>query len=495
MSQPLPLSPQLPSLDSRLSVPRDRPMDNGERSAQRHSFDRLLDRFTQSDQGPDQTKDTATAPQGQPPRERASATDDSPHPTDDAVDDFDTGSKDALAAPTAPSHHAAAPADPAKPAPEAVPTPNNPAPIAVDVQAIVPVVSTAPAVPTATMPITTDAAPAAAAAVSAVAAAMPAVAPSPIVPANDPMPVAGVPAAAIPTAKAAAAPAEPATEGAAPEASTDMFALGQAAVPAARSRRTIVANGATEPAAKAAAAASAAKAAPATAAPQADRLPAARPEVDPTAAAANSNQPVPQVRIVKVEANVAAVDTATLAAAHEEHDAAQSSADQAVAGLTSLDSPRRTAALYHKVADAAKPGADTPTPADQISIRLIHAVAEGKRAIQMHLHPAELGSIEVKMQWQGDKLTAQFTVDRPETLQLLQREVPALERSLGQAGVNVDSGSLSFSLRQQQGNGKNGGEGFGQAAANAGFGDAGNPTAGEETLGQVIRDGILSIRV
>jgi len=111
------------------------------------------------------------------------------------------------------------------------------------------------------------------------------------------------------------------------------------------------------------------------------------------------------------------------------------------------------------------------------------------------VHPAELGSIDVKQQWQGDKLTAQFTVDRPETLQILQREVPALERSLGQAGVNVDSGSLSFSLRQQQGNGKGNGEGFNQAAANAGLGDDGEPGAGDAPLGQVIRDGILSIRV
>jgi flagellar hook-length control protein FliK len=114
----------------------------------------------------------------------------------------------------------------------------------------------------------------------------------------------------------------------------------------------------------------------------------------------------------------------------------------------------------------------------------------------MHLHPAELGAIDVKMQWQGDKLTAQFTVDRPETLEILQREVPALERSLGQAGVNVDSGSLSFSLRQQQGNGQNSGGGaFDAKAAQAAFGDGGEPAGGDEPLGQVIRDGILSIRV
>lgn len=485
MSQPLPLSPQLPSLDGRLSVPRDRPTDNGERSAQRHNFGRLLDRFTQSDQGPDQTKDAATSLQEPRPRERSSTTDDSHRPADDATDS-DTSTTDALAAPAAPGHHAAA-GEPAKPAPEAAP--NGATPGAAAVQTIAPLPAT-PTVPTATT--STDTAPAAAV-VSTIAAAMPAVAASPMAPANDPTNAVGAPAAT-PAAKAVAAATESPAEGAAPEASADIFALAPVTMPTARSRRAALTNGATEPATKAAAAASAAKAAAAIVAPQADRLPAARVDTDPTAAA-NSNQPVPQIRIAKVDANAAAVDATALAAAHEEHDASQGGADRAVAGLTSLDSPRRTAALYHKVADAAKPGADTPTPADQISIRLIHAVAEGKRAIQMHLHPAELGSIDVKMQWQGDKLTAQFTVDRPETLQLLQREVPALERSLGQAGVNVDSGSLSFSLRQQQGNGKSGGDGFDQTAANAGLGDGGELAAGEDALGQVIRDGILSIRV
>jgi flagellar hook-length control protein FliK len=171
--------------------------------------------------------------------------------------------------------------------------------------------------------------------------------------------------------------------------------------------------------------------------------------------------------------------------------------EQQLGALFAVDTPRSAAAQYHKVAETVRTAAETPSPADQVSIRLLHAVAEGKRTIQMHLHPAELGSIDVRMQWQGDRLTAQFQVDRPETLVLLQRDVPALERSLNQAGVNVDSGSLSFSLRQQTGNGQNndGGQPFDPAAANAGFGEAADLPLGDEPLGQVIRDGLLSIRV
>jgi flagellar hook-length control protein FliK len=467
----LPLSPQLPSLDGRPPVPRDRPAEASERSGQRHAFSRLLDRFAQSDRGQDADRDPVTAPQGQRPRDLCSPTDDSPRSHDEATNS-DSQTVDPTAAPAAPVHSAAAPAEPATPAPAPAQAPGIPtlSPTAVAVPTITPpalAVSSGPAA-------TTDAAPATS--VSAVAA-MPVVATA----ANGQAPVAA--GSAIPGA-------DPAT----PQAAADMPDFGDVVVETTRTRRTAMATGSGEAAAKAAKAAQADKATADLAAPQPGRLPAARADSD-TPVAANSNQGQPQFRIIKADTSTAALDAAATAGAREDRANAQSGADQAIASLTSIDSPRRTAEIYHKVAEAARPGSDAPTPADQVSIRLLHAVADGKRAIQMHLHPAELGSIDVKMQWQGDKLTAQFTVDRPETLQILQREVPALERSLGQAGVNVDSGSLSFSLRQQQGNGKGNGEGFDQAVGNAAFGDGGELGTGDEPLGQVIRDGILSIRV
>jgi flagellar hook-length control protein FliK len=478
LSQPPPLSPPLPSFDGRPPVARDRPAD-GERSAQRHAFSRMLDRFAQNDGSPEPSKDPVTASQDQRPRERCSTADDSSRPQDDAADS-DSQTADPTAAPAAPVHSAGAPADPVKPAPDSAQAPSIPTPMAtaVAVPTIVPnaaTVSNAPAVPT------TDAAPS----ISTVAAA-PIVAALGVTVAKGETPVAGAPAA---TANSTAVPAESVADPAVAEAAADTLDFDQAVPAPTRTRRAASTNGST---AKAAKAAQADKSAAEPAAPQPGRLPAARPE-DDIPAAANSNQGQPQFRVIKADTSAAALDATASIDARD--DRASTSADQVVASLTSIDSPRRTAEIYHKVAEAGRPGSDAPTPADQVSIRLLHAVADGKRAIQMHLHPAELGSIDVKMQWQGDKLTAQFTVDRPETLQILQREVPALERSLGQAGVNVDSGSLSFSLRQQQGNGKSSGEGFGQAAANATFGDGGELAAGDEPLGQVIRDGILSIRV
>jgi flagellar hook-length control protein FliK len=166
------------------------------------------------------------------------------------------------------------------------------------------------------------------------------------------------------------------------------------------------------------------------------------------------------------------------------------------AAFAPVDSLRSAAAQYHRVVETVRLAAEMPLPpAEQVSVRLLHAVAEGRRVIQMQLHPAELGSIDVRMHWQGERLSAQFLVDRPETLHLLQRDLPALERSLAQAGVNLDNGGLSFSLRQQGGDSR-GQEGrpFAAETGKPAFDGADRPMT-DEPLGQVIRDGLLSIRV
>jgi chemotaxis protein MotD len=115
---------------------------------------------------------------------------------------------------------------------------------------------------------------------------------------------------------------------------------------------------------------------------------------------------------------------------------------------------REVATQYQATADAAGAvrGGDQASAADQVSIRLIHSLHEGRKAVQIHLNPSELGSIDVAMQWQGDRLTAHFVVDRPETLDLLQRDIKILEQSLGDSGFSSDNGGLSFSLRQQMEN-------------------------------------------
>ncbi|WP_026987221.1 flagellar hook-length control protein FliK [Fodinicurvata fenggangensis] len=90
--------------------------------------------------------------------------------------------------------------------------------------------------------------------------------------------------------------------------------------------------------------------------------------------------------------------------------------------------------------------------ADQIAMKIHKAVAGGNDRISVQLHPAELGRVDVKLDFgQDGLLRASITAERPETLDLLQRDARALERALGDAGVKTDSGSLNFNARDTAG--------------------------------------------
>jgi hypothetical protein len=51
-------------------------------------------------------------------------------------------------------------------------------------------------------------------------------------------------------------------------------------------------------------------------------------------------------------------------------------------------------------------------------------------------------------------VSALIATDRPETLDVLQRDARSLERSLEQAGLRLDSGGLSFALKRDGGHGQ-----------------------------------------
>jgi len=63
------------------------------------------------------------------------------------------------------------------------------------------------------------------------------------------------------------------------------------------------------------------------------------------------------------------------------------------------------------------------------------------------LEPEELGTVEIAVaRDSGKRVTIAVTVERPETLHLLQRDAGLLERALAQAGVGAEGRSLAFEL-------------------------------------------------
>jgi flagellar hook-length control protein FliK len=95
-----------------------------------------------------------------------------------------------------------------------------------------------------------------------------------------------------------------------------------------------------------------------------------------------------------------------------------------------------------------RPTAGPQAPAEQVAVQIRRAANGVQDRINIRLYPAELGRIDVKMEWADDGvLRAAISVERSETLDLLQRDSRALHRALQEAGLKTDSGSLSFDLR------------------------------------------------
>lgn len=109
---------------------------------------------------------------------------------------------------------------------------------------------------------------------------------------------------------------------------------------------------------------------------------------------------------------------------------------------------------------------------EQVAIHIQRAVSDRLGKLTVDLSPVELGRIQVKLRIDEDNhVAATVSVERPGTLELLQRDSRALERALQEAGLKTDSGSLSFSLQRGET-----GE-FGQEHGRSPWGD--RPEAGE----------------
>jgi len=113
----------------------------------------------------------------------------------------------------------------------------------------------------------------------------------------------------------------------------------------------------------------------------------------------------------------------------------------------------------------------------QVAFEMTRNMQAGQNRFQIRLDPPELGRIDVRMDVdQNGAVKAHLTADRPETLDMLQRDARALERALQQAGLDSSKTNLEFSLRQH---------GFGQNQA----GQNGDGAAGDDRSGRAANGG------
>lgn len=150
--------------------------------------------------------------------------------------------------------------------------------------------------------------------------------------------------------------------------------------------------------------------------------------------------------------------------------------DTAVASSTTGDHTVRAAAQAEAAAQRGTRPAALPV-VEQVAVRISKAISDGIDRINVKLNPADLGQIDIRMEIGPDgKFNAVFAADRPQTVELLQRDARELARSLQDAGLRADTGSLSFNLRGQNNQGQ---QANGSLSA---FEDGGNGNNGGETL-------------
>ncbi len=131
-------------------------------------------------------------------------------------------------------------------------------------------------------------------------------------------------------------------------------------------------------------------------------------------------------------------------------------ATAAPTGETALGSTGQTAETQQTVktqaTEAPRQAAFRQTVVDQVTVQISKAAADGLDHIKIQLRPASLGRIDVQIDMTQDgKVTAVVTADNKDTLNLLQRDAGSLAKALQDAGYETDSGSLTFNLRNGDG--------------------------------------------
>lgn len=88
----------------------------------------------------------------------------------------------------------------------------------------------------------------------------------------------------------------------------------------------------------------------------------------------------------------------------------------------------------------------------QLAVAITRDMSGDTDRLTVALRPQELGMVEISVETSIEGLTrASVIAERQDTLELLRRDTAELERALRGAGIDVASGGLSFSMRDQGG--------------------------------------------
>jgi len=157
--------------------------------------------------------------------------------------------------------------------------------------------------------------------------------------------------------------------------------------------------------------------------------------------------------------------------------------DKPAAGATLLDMSHLTGGsdlpqTRGLATDVAKPAQNTtpasqpavPPPVEQVARTVIDQITRGGGEARVHLHPAELGEVLIRVRTDGDRVQVEVHAARIDAQQLLRDHTQDLSNLLGNRGLNLSDVNIGF-----------GGHGAGSAGENAGgfAGNTGQARAGD----------------
>jgi flagellar hook-length control protein FliK len=118
--------------------------------------------------------------------------------------------------------------------------------------------------------------------------------------------------------------------------------------------------------------------------------------------------------------------------------------------------------------------------AEKVSMWVTSAKDDGAMTAELHLNPAEMGPINVKISLDGQSAHVDFAAAALETRQAIEASMPMLSSALSDVGLSLTGGDVSSQTSQQQA--------FSQAAAQA---QAGRMAGGAKQAGDSDADGLV----
>jgi len=98
----------------------------------------------------------------------------------------------------------------------------------------------------------------------------------------------------------------------------------------------------------------------------------------------------------------------------------------------------------------ATPAASAAIPLSGLAVEIAASARAGKTRFEVRLDPADLGRIDVRIDVdRSGQVTSHLTVEKAETLSMLQQDSSQLRQALNDAGLKTGGGGLQFSLRDQ----------------------------------------------